>query len=797
MDEERLATPIVFGVALVAFSTLLLEITLTRIFAVTLWYHFGALAISLALMGTAAAAVLCYVFPERLAGEHHRRAMALAALSFAVSAPIAIAAHIRLDLPSSPSEPLFYAVFGFELLLLFLTFFFSGLAITIGLFHYSSRIGRVYFFDLLGASLGSLLVVPLLYEFSAPALVLLASAVAALAGLLFARAYQSILLQILAALTGLVFLTAAVSNDSWELLTIDTVKSYGRSLQRRESNKVFEKWSPVSRIAVFAPRRHGGRETMHITNDAGAPTRLVRFDGDFSETDFLDRDSRQIVHHLKQDSKVLIIGSAGGTDVLAALKFGQRRITAVEINPVIGELVTTRYADYIGRIFQDPRVSFHVQEGRNFTAGSKERYDIIQITMIDSWGGAAAGAYVFNENALYTLEAIKDYVTRLEADGILSITRYYEWDEALRLTNTFVEYLNQNHFQDVDQRVLVILERKRGHRRATVLLKNGIFTQSEVAMMREAVRGSGASVIYAPFMESQDFVTDGYAHNFRDLIQPGAGGLERAAVVRGYPRDIRPSTDNRPFFFFNKYLRDAFKIDPTEHAARRMALPLLYGMLGGLAFISLLTVFLPLYLKSGGNLQEVPFRNRSLIYFASLGVGFMLIEISLIQRLTIFLGHPTWSFVVVLATLLCASGLGSLVSERFDAPRGLARVLAGIVVLLFFYVVFIYDAFIDLMFLGKPTRVLLAIITIAPPGFLMGMCFPMGMRIARQFHPTLVPWGWGVNGACSVFASILAIALAMNAGFKATIALGILCYFLALLLARNISGVSSNYSQAR
>ncbi|HEX2881914.1 MAG TPA: hypothetical protein VHO25_20475, partial [Polyangiaceae bacterium] len=492
MTRTTLPGSVICGVGLMALGTLFLEVVLTRIFAVTLWYHFGFLAISLALLGTAASAVLCFVQPRLASDEDHMRNMMRSALAFAVSVPITIVVHLGMSLPPPSAGLPFYAVFAFQLLLLFVTFALSGLCISIALFRYANQIGALYFFDLVGASLGSLLVVPLLFQRSAIALTFGVSAVGCLSAIAFQLGEKSeskrftrfIVPSLLVG--AIAFVLLACFNDQLGILKISRVKSYSaHRVQREEGEKVFEKWSPVSRVAVFAPSKRDGWETMLVTNDAGASTMLRRFDDrDFDRARrMVEEDARQIVHAVKRDASVLIIGSAGGTDVLTSLAMNQSRITAVEINPVIGELVTTLQANYIGHIFDDPRVTLHIQEGRNFAARSADQYDIIEISMIDSWAGAAAGAYVFNENSLYTYEAVRDYYQHLKPDGVLSVTRYLVWDESLRLTATYVKYLRDLGLDQIPERIVVVAEGDTHYRRATVLLKNGRFTAEEASTL--------------------------------------------------------------------------------------------------------------------------------------------------------------------------------------------------------------------------------------------------------------------------------------------------------------------------
>jgi spermidine synthase len=793
MKPERMTVLAGVSVGLIAFCTLFFEVILTRIFAVTLWYHFGFLVISLALLGIAAAGIFCYLYPERLAGEHHLQYMSKFALLFAIIVPIAVALHIFFKVPEYGNAIHFYLILSLQLLFLFLAFFFSGMCISIALFHYSKKIGTIYFFDLIGASLGSLLVVPFMYRLSALSLIFIISCIACFVSWLLKGIHTTSWLKHSKLILAFLFLIVTLMNDSLGLLKVTFVKSYSSgNIQIEENNKDFVKWSPVSRVAVFEPKLSGNVEHMKVTNDAGAPTSLYRFDGNFIPPirNFIKKDIRQIAHKLKSNADVLVIGSAGGLDVLSALFHKQKQITAVEINPVIGELVTKYYTDYIGHIFEHPRVKLYIQEGRNFTAGSRSKYDIIQITMVDSWGGAAAGAYIFNENSLYTYEAIHDFFTHLNPGGFLSITRYYQWDEALRLVNTMIQYLLNKGVEDVHNRIMVLIEHPKKSRRATVLLKNNSITSEDIAVVLKSIPETNASVVYAPSIPEKLLEKGDYANQFRFLINPDAYNVDRQKIIQSYPKNITPSTDDKPFFFFMQYLRDIFRIDKTEHAARRIAMPLLYGMVSFFTLLGILTIFLPLYLKSGSEILQARYRTRSLIYFAMLGCGYMLIEISLIQRLTIFLGHPTWSFVVVLATMLFSSGIGSYMTNKWKGPSSLMVIISCIVLILLFYIFALYDQLINMMALSKPLRILIAVFAISPPAFFMGMCFPLGIQIVRLFNKAFVPWAWGVNGAFSVCASILSIVIALNAGFKSTMLIGVIFYMVAFLIIFSFRNVT-------
>lgn len=489
---------------------------------------------------------------------------------------------------------------------------------------------------------------------------------------------------------------------------------------------------------------------MSVTADAGAPTVLRKFDGDYSKIHAVEEDPRQAVHALKQDANVLVIGSAGGQEVVAAL-----------------------------------------------AAGSPDLYDIVQITMIDSWAGAAAGAYIFNENSLYTLDAIDDYLDHLKPGGILSMTRYLDFDEVLRLTNTMVVRMQQHGLSDAASRLVVIAEKQKSYHRATILLKNGIFTEDEIATIKALRETNHATLVYAPNTDPTEFDPSSPAHNVRLVINLPLMGEERDAVLATYPADISPTTDDRPYFFFTSHLRDVFNPPAHQHAARRLAMPILYSMLGLFSLLAVLTIFVPLQLHSGKDVRSAPNRLRFMAYFAMLGMGYMLVEISMIQRLTVFLGHPTTSFVLVLTTLLLSSGIGSYVSGRFPANRrSLMTLLGAVVAITLAYSLFLYEQFIDLMALPTAARFALAIPVIALPGLYMGMAFPVGMQIVRRYHPALVPWGWGVNGAFSVLASIVAIVLSLNVGLKVTLLSGVFCYITGFGLVATLAEPATESADA-
>lgn len=593
-------------------------------------------------------------------------------------------------------------------------------------------------------------------------------------------------------ITAVVAIAAACGlhfNDRLGLLEVTRTKAYdGAKIQEAEQGKIYEQWSPVARVALFEPKfSEEGRETMRLTNDGGAPTHLHRFDGELTQLAHLRGEARQIAHHLKPQADVLIIGSAGGRDVRSALAFDQPSITAVEINPVTVDLVNSRYADYIGHIFQHPRVTLHQAEGRNFLTASDAQYDLIQVSMIDSWAGSTAGAYVFNESNLYTTDAIADYLAHLKPDGILCITRYYRTHETIRLANVMLTHLERAGVANPQER-LVVVQEQASKRRGTLLLKNGPFTPDDAPAVIAAARASHNDLVYAPHVAAEHLVPGDYEDVFRSLIDPtqyGAGS--RSDVVRSFPLDISAVTDNRPFFFFMDRPRSALLMEGSGHVARRIAIPLLYGVFGFLAVACLVTVVLPLLLSRwiggrGSDVRAMPYRWRGMTYFGCLGLGFMVVELGLIHKFTVLLGYPTYSFITVVTTLLLAGGLGSGLSGKIGETRrqrALCIVLAAVVLGVAACAVACQYSHL-LRTLDTPWRTAAVVTGLAPLGLAMGMCFPLGMSLLQRLHPAVVPWGWGVNGACGVFGCAATLVIALNFGLTACLLVGSACYLVAL-----------------
>ena len=513
--------------------------------------------------------------------------------------------------------------------------------------------------------------------------------------------------------------------------------------------------------------------------DADAATVLHR-DASDRERHRAQRDRIEaLAYHVAPRRKVLIIGPGGGVDVIIARLFGAEDITAVEVNPLVARevMLSEPFLSYSGRLYRQPGVRLEVDEARSFIRRSRERYDLVLGTMVDTWAATAAGAFALTENNLYTVEAFHDYLAHLTDGGVLSLTRWHQQppDQLLRLVSLARATLAELDIPDPSRHLMLVRGRPEGQglATATLLLKKGAFTDEECRRAEEFAERVGYDVLYTPLTRPEG-----------DLTQL-AEAEDPATVWASLKSDVTPTRDDSPFFFQSARLSRLFRprLAQGEWAKTSLGTTVLLTLVGISLVVVVLFILGPLFLvrrRLAGAAQagRLPY----LLYFAGLGLGFILIEVALVQKSVLFLGHPVYALTVVLFSILLASAMGSALSGRFtDLERSLRRVLPAIAVAVVLYVLFLPAVFYGLVHLEAPWRMGLAAALLAPLGLLMGMPMPTGIRLLAERAPVLVPWAWGVNGAASVLGSVGAVTLAMMVGFNATLLTGAVLYLLALV----------------
>ena len=767
------------------------ELSLTRIFSVTMYYHFAFMAISIALFGLSASGVYVFLMRDRWRDVPTERLLAAHSIAFAVGTVFALSILVRMQvgLSYTPSN---IALMSGVYLLSALPFFAGGATISLAISRLSANINAVYAADLLGAGAGCLLLMPALNILGAPGAIVASAVLGSFAAVLLGgpavpRRWFVV--------TG-VFVLAVIGASFAGVLDVSTTKGH-------ENHPVlFSKWNSFSRIGVYEQPygawslsdKYTGPlpETRLMDIDSAAGTQILKFGGNLKDVSYLQYELTALGYRLYGAPDVppaspfnaLVIGTGGGRDLLSALVFGASRVDGVEINPIIvNDVMRDRFREYSGAVYDHPNVHVAVEDGRSFVRRSPAKYDIIQASLVDTWAATAAGAYALSENSLYTVEAFDDYLDHLTDRGVLSISRWVF--DGLRLISLAQEAGARRGWDPADR--LAIIQHDKV---ATFLLKKTPFTSEERQTLLDAAANLGFAVLYMPGTPATSFGDnrDDYARLMR--------APDRHAFYAQYPLDVTPTTDDRPFFFHTTKLRNHSFVAPVLRlfgvqverpvnpgAWATGGLTALLVLLAISSFLIVLFILGPLAVTSGGALGHAWLRH--LAYFACLGGAFMLIEVALLQRFVLLLGHPVYSLTVTLFSLLLGTGLGSVLSRRIaDARVKRAAVIAcGAVAL----VALLWGSVLPVIVQAAiawplPLRLALAVALMTPAGMLMGIPLPAGVRLLSAIKPQLVAWAWGMNGALSVLGAILAVFIAMNWGFSVTLACGAAIYLVAAAL---------------
>ena len=767
-----LSWPLLYiAVSLTTLATLLLELSLTRIFSVVFYYHFAFLAISIALFGLGVGGVFSYVVAGRTRGDQRSLFRKLGFLSAGNCALVLIALVTVLtrkgDLDNGQLALVYFANA--------LPFFCSGIIVSLVISETIERVNRVYFFDLIGAAGGCVLLLPLLQSIGGPnTAIAVAVLFAAAAAIWFNLAHYTVG-RVASVGLGLVLTLLVIVNvkERW----IDVRYAKGQQLRQEQ----FVKWNEFSRIALAQAE---GMEQIFI--DADASTGIADFDFAHLTPDNL----RDLLHqgislpyNIRPGARTLIIGPGGGWDVARALASGSHDITGVEINPIIANtIMREKFPDLSRHLYERPDVHIYVEDGRSYVRRSREKYQVLQATLVDTWASTAAGAFALSENNLYTTEAFRDYLDHLTYDGMISITRWgFEPPrESLRLISLAIAALGELGEHDAARHIIVGREwpgeaRKFGAR-DTVLISRKPFSEADVARAKAAIAQAGMTALYLPGERIPGQFTD-------LLLSP-----DPAAYERNYDFDITPVGDNRPFFFYTVQPRDILAFlaagwQPSADYKVNKAVPLLFELLAvSLIAVAVILVLPPVLL--GTRLPREASIRGFLLYFVAIGVGYILIEVALIQKFVLFLGHPTYALTVVIFSMLLSSGVGSYASRRLIGEMDVRLVMAlavvtGLVTILGGVVTFALSA---LPGLPLALKIFLTVLLIAPAGFVMGMPFPAGLARLESWHKPSLRWAWSLNAASSVLGSVGALMCAIYLGLLQTLLVGGVLYLCAALV---------------
>lgn len=733
------------ALALVSASVIVVEIAYTRVLSVVLWYHMAFACVSLALLGLGAPGVW---FTLRRPGP---RLLPRLLLLAAVVLPLSIAVILRVG----PA----YRAWLVEIVVVsvLVPFLVLGAAIVLLLLRApDGKVGTYYAADLAGAAVGALCVVPLMTGVPTPHLIAAAALLPILAAMLIGDSRERVM-----AVVALFLLSGSFLQE--EPYKLEYTKSYDE--RRMYGARTYERWTPTARLAVFegffgnakspqflwgagARKKFGSSEFLWLEQDGNAGTPILRFEGDLNTMRYLLEDVTALGYLVRDPKRAAVIGAGGGRDILTALVAGVTDVDAVEINAGIVEAMKGPFLDYSGNVYNLSAVHTVVSEGRSFLTRTEKTYDVIQISMIDSWASTAAGAYALSENNLYTVEAFELYLKRLSPSGLVAATRWARGEtmfESARLALLAEEALRQSDVADPHAHLAVV----RGGQVATLLVSRRPFSSPDIARLETLSEARGFEVLFA-----------GRERKNAVALALSMGPVARTKDTRV---DHTPPTDDRPFFFF---LHSVSQIAGAPQQVRT-----LQTAVATPAYLALVLFMFPF------TRLRFPERRRLVRgsgYFVGIGAAFMFVEIPLIQQFVLYLGHPSYATTVVLAGLLCGAGAGSFQTRR---PGSRGWMLMTLLVLATLNMALPH---LFALTLGSPmlVRVCVSLSILVGTGYLLGRWLPFGMS---HFGDANRAWYWALNGVAGVFAAAFSIALALAFGFSVVFIVGIAAYAAAFL----------------
>jgi len=781
----------------IAWSTLVFELLQTRILSALFYNNIVYLTVTIALMGFGISGVLVSIFARQLPDPEKFASMCIGL--FAVSSFVCLRITSFLTVLFPFKSTLVILVSGYAVLTI--PFIFAGSALGLIFMTYGSNIYRLYFVDLMASACGAFCFTFLLRPLGAAGLTWLVSGVAVCGFILYSftadlRKFYVIPLVSLF-LAGSIFWRSDLINDQ------PVHYKLAAELKRDNAQLEHSEWTTIAKIDVWSKDERGSKI---VTQDGDAPTRMPS--PDYSKSYFLDQQSsdywvrcQRIPYLIRPEpEEVLVIGTGGGLEVLMANTFGAKHITGVEINPATYDLIQGPYRAFL----QWPNwenVSFHQAEGRHFVSSTSARYDVISMTGVDTYTALSTGAYVLAENYLYTVEAIEAYLTSLKPNGVMLILRLLYSDkprESLRLANLFLYAAERLGIENPSQCIMVLAWHQSQPRSwSATLIKQEPFTKEEITTVLDRIKEQeDLAALYIPDILPQAMQNAAEAEcfsSFPDSLKKARiayNRLIRSESVNArrvfeeeYSYKINPVYDDRPFFYEYNKLKDIFNIRTIKNIFKSAELVhyILYFLFALVCLISFLSMILPLQLfeREGLAVQRMW---SLLLFFCSLGMGFMFIELGFMQRLSIYLGHPILTLAVVLTGILLFTGIGSYRASKMTLERNQLFKMGMIGTAVASLLWLLSMRYLVPWSLGWPIwiRISIVLLSIFPVGLFMGIPFATGLSYLDKHYPRFIPWAWGINGLTSVMGSVLSIIIAMRIGFTSVIVLGSFIYILGL-----------------
>jgi hypothetical protein len=812
------------GMFWIAFATLVFEITLTRILSVVTWYYLAFFAVAMAMLGMTAGAIRVYLQPNRFRQDRVHEESALASLYFALSVPAAMLALCLIPLEFSPNTAYICGVIVCTVMCA-LPFFFSGMAVSILLTKHWAPVGRLYASDLLGASLGCLFVLAALGWMDAISLVLVAGAVGGVAGWCLlqnstdpkARKWRIRALVLSGALLLVGFFNTSQSYGLRPLLVkgriepssmhlCDEWNSYSRITVSKEFLGYPQLWS---QSPVFHPKGPVHQYAMAIDGSAGT---FLRQFHEMADIDHLRYDITSMAHYIRPTGKACVIGVGGARDIQCALLFGHDDVLGVEINPIFVNLLKWRFRTFAG--VDRPDVRLVVDEARGYLSRSTEQFDVLQMSLIDTWAATGAGAYSLSENGLYTIEAWKVFLSRLSDNGVFTVSRWHnvsELGETGRVISLAVATLFEMGIKNPRDHIALVSSRNI----STLIISKSPLQEADIAKLTEICTTLDFKPTILPGK-----TTD---HKVLEMILSAPSVAEMNNRLVDLPLNYEAPTDENPYFFNMLRLKSAIPMiggkstswinmmtsmtgldeNRTEQgvlAGNLKASISLIELIGLLAVLTVLTIIVPLLVASRHR-RRTPSERRLLwtggLYFSLIGIGFMLLEMSLMQRLSLYLSHPVYALGILLFSIIAATGVGSYLSEFLPLTKKPWIYIYPIAMCVIILVVqfMLRGVIAATITWDQSFKIVISVLVIAPIGLVLGFFFPTGMKLFKRASEHDMPWFWAMNGIFGVLSSAIAVFISIFLGVSFNFYFAALCYLaiapVLLILTKITAGLPS------
>ena len=796
---------------LISFSIFFYQVCLLRIISVSDYYHFAFLIVSVALLGFGISGSFLYFFIYRLKSPELIKLFFAFSFSLSIFVSFILINQIPFDSFKIAWEikQIFYlAAYYFFLLL---PFFFGGSFIGY-ILHSQEKPGITYFYNLIGSALGAITFIFLVPLLGKTGIIVTASLIGITATFfLLSKKYFKIFLSL--SLVFLIFMTAMLLfyPKAFEI-RMSPYKSLPTVLRYPDSKIILNKENPYSVLDVVDSQSIRSAPGISLKYDKVPPKQLgltidgdnlsaiTEVKGDIKSLDFLNYLPQMLIFESKPEpGNILIIEPGGGLDILGALYFtgenegkvissdveNKSNIFVTQNNNLIVDLLKNEknISQFSGNLYNRDNVFIYETSSRNFVKITRDKFDLIIVSLSDSFHPISSGAYSLNEDYLYTVESITELIKVLNEDGVLAITRWVQFppSEGLKIISTLSESSTRLGINDLTEKVFAF----RSWSTLTTLFKKDGFGSEDINLLKKRLNELNFDVVYYSGAKSDEtniynqFDKPYYYDFFKKIVE--SSKQERDAFYTDYYFNIKPSTDNNPYFynyFKFRQIPDIIKFfgKSTQPFGGGGYLILLIALVIAIA-LSFLLIFLPLRLKK----INISFKKdfKFLSYFFVIGFGFFFIELPFIQKFILILGKPAYSLAVILFSLMLSAGLGSFVSTKFDIKLKWVILVLVIYIILFIAGFRFVEDFIISRTLWQ--RFLYTVLLVIPLGFFMGMPFPKGIAAVKEKRDEITPWVWAINGCASVIGCIAAVILSIHLGFLVVIAISAMMYALALV----------------